>query len=390
MLSSHNPLFRIESNPLLRLLLKETFYKQFCAGATSSEISASCALLRKQGYSGVILEYAAEILEPNSGTTVSAAEQAQREAADISAWRAGMLSSVAMAAPGDFVGLKWSGMGSAAMRRMKEELPPTPAMEEAMHAVCHAAQEKSIALLPAAEENWNLKGYHSWTLGLQKVFNANNAERCVVYNTYQAYLRSARTTLAEHLDLAGKEKFTLGVKLVRGAYLGSEQERKIIWPTIEDTHYSYDQILTALVESKYNDFLQPVDAKVSALPSINVVLATHNAASVALAQKLRKAQRDRGEELTTLAFAQLQGMADEVSCGLLAAGRATESEKSSSQSKVDERVLKLTVWGTMTECLNYLLRRAAENKDAANRTSDTRKAMGREIWRRMRGIFSLA
>jgi hypothetical protein len=111
---------------------------------------------------------------------------------------------------------------------------------------------------------------------------------------------------------------------------------------------------------------------------------------VALAQKLRKAQRDRGEELTTLAFAQLQGMADEVSCGLLAAGRATESEKSSSQSKVDERVLKLTVWGTMTECLNYLLRRAAENKDAANRTSDTRKAMGREIWRRMRGIFSLA
>jgi hypothetical protein len=44
----------------------------------------------------------------------------------------------------------------------------------------------------------------------------------------------------------------------------------------------------------------------------------------------------------------------------------------------------------MTECLNYLLRRAAENKDAANRTSDTRKAMGREIWRRMRGIFSLA
>jgi hypothetical protein len=274
---------------------------------------------------------------------------------------------------------------------MKEELPPTAAMEEAMHAVCRAAQEKSIALLPSAEENWNLKGYHSWTLGLQRVFNADKAAKCVVYNTYQAYLCSTRSTLAEHMAMAEKENFTLGVKLVRGAYLGSEQERSVIWPSIEATHHSYDQILTALVERKYNDFLVSANGKEKSLPSINVVLATHNAASVALAQNLRKAQREKGEQLTTLAFAQLQGMADEVSCGLVAAGRAGEGVvKTSSKGGVDERVLKLTVWGTMSECLNYLLRRAAENKDAASRTSDTRKAMGREIVRRVKGLFSLA
>jgi hypothetical protein len=401
MLLSRNPLFRLDSNPFLRTLLKETFYKQFCAGATAPSITSACEGLRAQGYSGVILEYAAEILEQGKDASDSSA----KEAADIAAWRQGMLASVGMAAPGDFVGLKWSGMGTAAMHRMKEQLPPTPAMEEAMHAVCAAARDREIALLPAAEETWNLAGYHAWTLGLQRIFNSNNVasspsssaeppRKCVVYNTYQAYLLSARTSLAAHLALAEEENFTLGVKLVRGAYLGSEQERRVIWPSIEATHHSYDEILSALVQRKYNDFLQPAvkgensasTATSATLPPTNVVLATHNAASVALAQRLRREQRARGEELTPLAFAQLQGMADEVSCGLLAAS----AESGKDAAAVKERVLKLTVWGTMTECLNYLLRRAAENKDAASRTSDTRRAMGREIGRRVKKVFGLA
>jgi hypothetical protein len=44
----------------------------------------------------------------------------------------------------------------------------------------------------------------------------------------------------------------------------------------------------------------------------------------------------------------------------------------------------------MYECLNYLLRRAAENKDAAGRTGETRDAMRAEVWRRMKGLFGLA
>ena len=50
---------------------------------------------------------------------------------------------------------------------------------------------------------------------------------------------------------------------------------------------------------------------------------------------------------------------------------------------------KYTSWGTMFECLNYLLRRAAENKDAAGRTSETRRAMGAEIGRRLKAGVGL-
>jgi hypothetical protein len=54
------------------------------------------------------------------------------------------------------------------------------------------------------------------------------------------------------------------------------------------------------------------------------------------------------------------------------------------------KVVKCMTWGTTTECLNFLLRRASENKEAAERTGDTRKAMGAEIWRRFRATFGLA
>ncbi|KAI7388162.1 hypothetical protein KC336_g17409, partial [Hortaea werneckii] len=94
-----------------------------------------------------------------------------------------------------------------------------------------------------------------------------------------------------------------------------------------------------------------------------------------------------------------QGMADEVSTSLIAAARASEQERQSlglsaeenfKRGAVKEKVFKCTTWGTMHQCLNYLLRRAAENKDAASRTKDTRLAMGAELRRRVKATFGLA
>lgn len=42
------------------------------------------------------------------------------------------------------------------------------------------------------------------------------------------------------------------------------------------------------------------------------------------------------------------------------------------------KVVKCMTWDTTTECLNLLLRRASENKEAALRTEDTRRATGAE------------
>ncbi|TKA22592.1 hypothetical protein B0A50_08281 [Salinomyces thailandicus] len=374
MLESKSLLFSLERNPLARALLMETFYKQFCAGSSKAEVSKTCAELRQMGYSGVILEYALEVLKDAEGD----------EVVDVETWRKGMLASVYMAAPGDFLGLKWSGMGVAAMNRMKNNEKPSQQMNEAMHAVCQAAAAKDISLLPAAEETWSLDGFHQWCLDLQRQYNV--AGKSVVYSTYQAYLKQTPDTVAKHLQIAKDEGFTLGLKLVRGAYLGSEA-RSFIWDKIEGTHASYDGIASALIHRQNNELVRPFQSSQQGFwPSTNVMLATHNAVSVRKAQDLRRQQAARGEPLTVLSFAQLQGMADEVSCSLIAAARATEGD----EKAVKERVFKCTTWGSMYECLNYLLRRAAENKDAASRTAETRVAMGAELRRRVKGVFGLA
>lgn len=374
MLNSRNPLFRIDKNPLMRGLLWETFYKQFCAGETEAQVAKSCADLRDKGYAGVILEYALEVLADAEGN----------EKEDVAVWRQGMLDTVQMAAPGDFVGLKWSGMGPAAMRRMADNAEPTERMSEAMNALCNAATEKGISLLPAAEETWSLTGFHNWCLKMQRVYNTRG--KSVVYSTYQAYLKQTPETLAQHLEYARQEGFTFGIKMVRGAYLGSDN-RSLIHPSIEATHNAYDGIASALIYRRYNDVLSKPSEKVeSQLPAINVVLATHNDTSVKKAFALRKEQAARGESLTSLTFAQLQGMADEVSMSLIALAKASAAE----DNGVKEKVFKCTTWGSMYECLNYLLRRAAENKDAAGRTGETRDAMRAEVWRRMKGMFGLA
>jgi len=373
MLESKSPLFSVERSPLARALLWHTFYRQFCAGETAAQVAKSCNDLRQQGYSGVILEYALEVLKDAEG----------EESKDVEVWRKGMLKTVAMAASGDFVGLKWSGMGPAAMRRMKKNEAPSREMSEAMNAVCKAAAASNISLLPAAEETWSLEGFQNWTIDLQREYNT--AGKSVVYTTYQAYLKQMPGLLSRHLAVAKEEGFTLGAKLVRGAYLGSE-ERSLIWPSIEDTHASYDSIASALIHRQHNDLVRPLAGSgIGQWPQTNVVIASHNAVSVQKAQALRKAQAACGEALTPLAFAQLQGMADEVSCSLIAAAKANEHD----EKAVKERVFKCTTWGTMYECLNYLLRRAAENKDAAGRTSETRAAMQTELGRRLKGMVGL-
>ena len=373
MLNSRNPLFRIDRNPLMRALLWETFYKQFCAGETKAQVTKTCNELRDQGYAGVILEYAMEVLADAEGN----------EAEDVAIWRKGMLDTVQMAAPGDFVGLKWSGMGPTAMRRMADDKQPTERMSEAMHSLCKAAADKKIYILPAAEETWSLAGFHNWCLNMQRIYNKGGES--VVYSTYQAYLKQTPGVLAKHLAAAKADGFTLGVKMVRGAYLGSDN-RSLIHSSIEATHQAYDGIAAALIHRKYNDTLRPARGETEdQMPNINVVLATHNDVSVQQAQALRQRQAARGESLTRLTFAQLQGMADEVSCSLIAAAKASNTHEKATK----ERVFKCTTWGPMYDCLNYLLRRASENKDAAGRTHETRNAMAAEIRRRMKSAVGL-
>ncbi|KAF2261406.1 proline oxidase-like protein [Lojkania enalia] len=378
MLDSKTYIMSIERNPLLAKLLKSTFYAQFCAGESPKEVQTNTTIAREAlGYDAIMLEFALEVL---GGGAASTAEETSRE---IATWKKGMLDSIGVAQEGDFVGLKWSGLGRHALHLLQNGQPPTPEMCSAITAACDAAAAKNIALLPGAEEEITNHGLESWNLEFQKKYNTPERGRAIIYTTYQCYLKSIPSRIAQHLVTAQKEGYIAGIKLVRGAYLASEP-RHLVWESKEGTDACYDSCTEAILKQQWTPtFPAPPGHTSTPFPRLDVFLATHNAASIAKAQAIRIAQLATSlpDSLPRLTYAQLWGMADEISQQLV----QDENQKKDTQA----RVAKCMTWGTTTECLNFLLRRASENKEAAMRTEDTRRAMGREIVRRLRGFLGM-
>lgn len=246
-------------------------------------------------------------------------------------------------------------------------------MQNCIDEICDAAKAKGTRFLPGAEEESTgvNSGVDTWTINLMRKYNKDTP---FMYNTYQCYLVSTPKRIAKLLAMAKDEGFIPGIKAVRGAYLTSEP-KVAVRGSWEETSEWYDGIVEALLERRWNTYLPPPVDSMS-FPKMGVMLATHNAESIRKAQAIRDEQVRKGEGRVELAYAQLQGMADELSCELVTASRSLDG-------KTDPpRPFKAATWGSVMECMNFLLRRAFENQDAMGRTVETRKAMGRELKRR--------
>lgn len=205
----------------------------------------------------------------------------------------------------------------------------------------------------------------------------NTDGKAVIYNTYQAYLKATPGALAHHMAEAQRDGFTLGLKLVRGAYILSD-DRSLIHDTKQNTDDAYNGIAQGALRQQIGEFGSP-GPNSKPFPSVNLFLASHNRDSVLDAHRLRQQRIEAGLPTVPVAFGQLHGMSDEVSFSLLA--------ERDENGKAPE-VLKCSTWGTMGQCIGYLLRRAVENRDAVLRTKDEFAALRKEAWRRMRSPFS--
>lgn len=245
-------------------------------------------------------------------------------------------------------------------------------MIDAMDEVCTKCKERNVRILVDAESQHFQWGILRLTLDLMRKFNRDGY--ALVYNTYQAYLKSTSDTLAKHLAAAQQEGFTLGLKLVRGAYIASDQ-RSLIHDTKEDTDNAYNSITQGALKQTIGEF-----GASKPWPSVNLFLASHNRESVMAAHQLHKQRTAAGLPTVPVGFAQLHGMSDEVSFSLLQLkGKDGTPE-----------VYKCSTWGGMGECLAYLLRRAIENRDAVLRTSDEYNALKAELGRRLKSVFSFS
>ncbi|PWN53120.1 FAD-linked oxidoreductase [Violaceomyces palustris] len=231
----------------------------------------------------------------------------------------------------------------------------------------------------------------------------------LIYNTYQAYLRRTPSHLAASLERARLNGYTLGVKLVRGAYVDIENEswsKKIVetppvpkgterwaqlvnseawgspvWPSKQLTDQCFDGCAIRLVDEIYKEMSNPSNS--GQHPRLAVVFASHNMQSalrisrrmlnLGLAHAPPPSIPTGGDgsgikptpELVNLQvgegvrgrifFAQLYGMASVVTCRLQAAFDPD------SGGEGPHMILKYLPYGPLKLVLPYLIRRAVEN-----------------------------
>ncbi|KAJ5612857.1 hypothetical protein N7510_006051 [Penicillium lagena] len=379
-------LFNVDRNPILHGILKKTFYEQFCAGENSIETKATIRELKEMGFRGVIMTYAKETVfdhksQEQHGMGISALESEQKgegpdsralHCASIEAWREGTLKTVDMMEEDDYLAVKLTGAGVKVTEAFAAgELPPKQ-MLDALDEICERCKERKVRMLVDAESQHFQRGISRVTLELMRKYNCDGYAS--VYNTYQAYLKSTPSALASHLSAAQQEGFTLGLKLVRGAYMASD-ERSLIHDTKEDTDNAYNSFAQGALKQSIGDF--GVNGS-RPFPSVNLFLAGHNKESMVAAYETHQKRVASGLPTVPIRFAQLHGMSDEVSFSLLQMKEGGEMPE----------VYKCSTWGRMGECLAYLLRRAIENRDAVLRTDNEYRALKNEMFRRLTRPFS--
>ncbi|KAK2605940.1 hypothetical protein QQS21_003666 [Conoideocrella luteorostrata] len=379
--------FNMNNNLILRFALKKTLYNHFCAGENSLEVQSTIRHIKDMGFRGVILTYAAEVVvdsktkreagtgakEIKDGVVHANVEENRGGDTAIAAWRQGVLETVRMIGDGDHLALKLTGGGAAVADALAscESLPLQ--MSQALEDICSEAMQRKARILVDAEQQFVQPGIDIVAMDLMRKYN--RGQRAVVYNTYQAYLKTTPHVLQRHILQAQKEDFIIGIKLVRGAYINSEP-RHLINDTKKDTDLTYNSIARSLLQQQFP--LQGPESRSAPFPRIELFLATHNKSSTLIAWNLQKDLSSMGKPLVKVQFGQLLGMADEISCTLLL-------EKGMSATPLD--VYKCLSWGSVGDCISYLLRRAVENRDAVTRTEAEHAALKKEAVRRLKAVF---
>lgn len=248
----------------------------------------------------------------------------------------------------------------------------------AMDEICAKTKQRGARLWIDAEQQGLQIGLDDWVIELMRKHNRNG--EILVYNTIQAYLKVARDNADRHITLAAREGWAVGIKLVRGAYI-EHDVRSAIHDTKEDTDRSYDGIVEMMISRKLPPTL---DAEKLTFPAAALFLATHNQASAEKAVEMHRLRVAQGLPLTTLESGQIYGMADELSCALLESREKCVTDGSTTNSTAPG-VFKYIPWGSVSECMGYLHRRAIENRGAVERTQHMVDSLKKELRRRVFG-----
>ena len=221
--------------------------------------------------------------------------------------------------------------------------------------LCNTACQLNVRLLIDAEDFSFQSAVDSVVLEMMKKYNK---EKVVVFNTLQMYRHDRLEYLNKLIEKAITDKFHLGIKLVRGAYMERERERA--------NKYCYPSPICSSKNETDISFNNAVEICVKNLNIINLFCGTHNEESCMKLLNLM-ADNNIAPNNNKIFFSQLYGMSDNISFNLASQGY---------------NVAKYIPYGPVNEVIPYLLRRAEENTSIKGQQGRELQLVTKEIKRR--------
>lgn len=96
-------LLDVDRNPILRKILKTTFYDQFCAGENPIETKQCAQRFKNLGFEAIILTYGKESLQEDHANT---AKQESGLDPEIVRWKVGIMETIDSVGSGDYIAFK--------------------------------------------------------------------------------------------------------------------------------------------------------------------------------------------------------------------------------------------------------------------------------------------
>ena len=335
--------------PIL-FLVKGTVFEQFCSGESLDESFKTVERLYEKNVKSY-LHYSVEGLENDESYDTSLNE---------------VLDSIKFVANKnilDFTVFKPTAIANSKILQKVSENKPLEKNEQELYerilsrfdTICSLAHKKGVKILVDAEESWIQDSIDEIVL---KMMIKYNKQKTIVFNTSQMYRHDRLEYLERLKNIAEKENFLIGIKLVRGAYIEKENKRAL--------KNNYRSPICDSKELTDLNFNKGASYILLNLNIFSLFSGTHNEESIYKIIDIMKSNNvDNGNQ--KIWFGQLYGMSDNISFNLANEGF---------------NAIKYLPFGPIKEVIPYLIRRADENTSVKGQTSRELELIKTELKRR--------
>ncbi len=340
-------LFSFKIGLPIKGMVKSTIFSQFCGGESLDESQEAIKKL-KHSRVGSILDYSVEGKE-----TEEDFEKTKNEILKIIGLAKGnpaipytclKLTGIMTHSILEKINAPRGVLGTRQTLSLEEQKQYDASIRR-LNEIFQQASDNKIPVYIDAEESWIQEAIDGIAEAMMKKYNRESA---VVLTTLQMYRWDRMDYLNRLIENARKEKYFIGIKLVRGAYLERENERA--------KTMGYKSPMQTSKENTDIDFDKAVTVCLENVDLITLCAGTHNEASTMfLIGKMTELKIDKDNP--HVYFSQLYGMSDHITFNLADAGY---------------NVTKYLPYGPIKSVIPYLIRRAQENTGIAGQ-------MGREL-----------